>query len=1156
MKKGFTTLGLSVLIFFMTCPFLFTPPIFAQGAPWPNMTAQPLPGQFSEQQLALSLDACQKLPLGQRAVCEEEMRKTGGVITPEALEAIRARSEYRGLSAEEVARGRQLLEQRERIGEKKGSGKSLQADFGKRVIGEDSREKSLFDRSRKIGKYQDIAVDLKPYGYDFFTDASVRLLTERKDIPVPLKYIIGPGDEIKLLLWGRINAQYNLMVDREGKITIPQIGPLFVAGMTIEDMTKQITTQSEQFVGTHAHISMGSLKTIPIFILGDVRRPGSYTIGSFATITDALLLAGGPTEIGSMRNVQLKRKGQLVTTFDLYDLLLKGDKSKDVSLMAGDVVFVPVTGPLVGIAGNVKRPAIYELRNRFDLDYLFDLAGGIIPTADTQQIQVERIIKNERQVVLDINDKKLEKTARINLQDADLVKVFSIVDMNVNAVYLSGNVKRPGKYEMKPGMHLSDLIKSPDDLLKETYFDYALVKRLKLPERETELIPVNIGKVLFQQDPASNIELKREDQVFIFSRWFFKDKPLVTIEGEIRGDCIVEPGSMPEKKRSDAGSFAAEMKNVEPGVMTGQKRSDTGGLAAEMKNVEPGVMPGKKRFDAGSFAAEMKNVEPGVMQGQKRSDTGGLAAETKDVEPGVMPEQKRFDTGNSAAEMKDVEEDLKKQGLFNLANTVREVGDTMKTYGRAPADNLRMVRDDLTKLGRLDLAERIREIENKLKISCTIGLSGNMRVQDVIFAAGGLTNDSYLEKGEIIRTNNQRVYKTIYFDVAKAMEGDPEHNLTMQDEDRIVIHSVWEQIYKKQVVIDGDIAKPGSYQYTDGMTVRDLVFKGGNIQESAYVDEAEVSSIVIEKGRKTSKTERQVINLKKALEGDPADNLVLKPYDRLFIKRIPDWGAMKFVTVTGEFKFPGRYAVHKGEKLSSLIERAGGFTSNAYLRGTVFIRLSVKELQQQGLEEMANRLERELLVHGSAAASTALSAEELKAKEVEMVQKQKFVETLKSLKAQGRMTIRLANLRLLKGSEYDIELEDGDRLHLPQKNNVVNVMGAVMGQASYIYLDQFSYKDYISMAGGYARYADDSSTFILKVDGSARKLGKGFLGWNDNRSRWELTAFGEKIKEIEPGDVIVVPEQFERIAWLREVRDITQILMNAAVVAAVVLKLF
>jgi protein involved in polysaccharide export with SLBB domain len=1058
----------------MICLPVFASQASAQVGPMPNIAAQILPGLAAGQQAQpfqqtspLSMEICQKLPPSQRATCEEELRRTGGRLSPEALEAIKTRPEYKGLSPDEVAQGMQLLEQKERAGVKKGSGKLPLTNLEReRTTVEEPRGESLFDRTRKIGKYQDISVDLKPFGYDFFIDASIRILTDRKDIPVPQKYVIGAGDEVKLLLWGRVNAQYNLTVDRDGKITIPQIGPLFVAGMTFDDMSKKIIKQSEQIVGTNVDISMGSLKTIPVFILGDIRRPGSYTIGSFATITDALLLAGGPTEIGSMRHVQLKRKGQLITTFDLYDLLLKGDKSKDMTLMAGDVVFVPVTGPMVGIAGNVKRPAIYELRNRYDLEEVINLAGGIIPTAYTQQIQVERIVKNERHVIFDINDKKLEKAAGVKLQDADLIKIFSIVDMNVNVVYLNGNVKRPGKYEIKEGMRLGDLIKDTTELLPETYFEYALIKRLNPPAMETVLIPFSLTNLL-KKDPASNLELKPRDQVYVFSRWFFKDRPLVMIEGEIRGECNIEEG--------------------------GRKKQG---------------QPGSAEIDA------------------------------------------------IGQELKVMELDLKKDGLFDLASLTREIADDIRLRGRISSDGVRILRDELIKAGQIPVVARLKEIENRTKISCEIPLIDNMRVKDLILIAGGLTNDSYREKGEIIRTSRERAYETLYFSVSGAMMGDPAHNLALQDEDRIVIHSIWEQVYKKNVTIDGDVAKPGNYQYTEGMTVRDLVFKGGNILESAYVDEAEVSSIVIELGRKTSKTERKVINLKMALEGDSVNNLVLLPYDRLFVKKIPDWSALKIVTVTGEFRFPGRYTVHKGEKLSSLIERAGGYTANAYLRGAVFTRQSVREIQQQGLEEMARRMEKDLIVQGSAAISAALSAEEIRGKEVEMTQKQKFIETLKSLKAQGRMTIRLASIRQLKGGEYDIELEEGDRLHIPQKNNVVNVMGSVMAQASYIYLDRLSYQDYIRMAGGYARYADESSTFVLKVDGSARKLDRGFMGWIDSQPRWEKTAFGEHVREIEPGDVIVVPEKFDRIAWLREIRDITQILMNTAVVAATLIHIW
>ena len=154
------------------------------------------------------------------------------------------------------------------------------------------------------------------------------------------------------------------------------------------------------------------------------------------------------------------------------------------------------------------------------------------------------------------------------------------------------------------------------------------------------------------------------------------------------------------------------------------------------------------------------------------------------------------------------------------------------------------------------------------------------------------------------------------------------------------------------------------------------------------------------------------------------------------------------------------------------------------------------------------------------------------------------------------MTIALSHVRMLKGGAFDIELESGDNLFLPQKTSVVNVVGAVMSEGSHIYNDSLDYKDYVALAGGYARYADEANVFVIKVDGSARKLSSGFATWNDKRDRWEMTAYGKEIKQIEPGDVIVVPERIAQIAWLREIKDITQVLMNTAVTAATIIKLW
>ncbi|MFH1491422.1 MAG: polysaccharide biosynthesis/export family protein, partial [Pseudomonadota bacterium] len=367
--------------------FLTVGPVQAQG-----QAAAPALPAGAPPVTAAQAAAAQSLTPAQQSAVMQEVGKTGGQLTPGAVEALKARPEFQNLSPAEVAKGKELLQQQEAAKQAEAKKEPAKKEAEpvkkkeeeeapkKQVIGGLPKGETLFERARATGKYQDISLDLRPFGYDFFRDAAVKVITDSKNIPIPLKYMVGPGDEVRITMWGRANASYNLAVDRDGKIAIPNIGPLTVAGMTFEQMSAYLIKQAEQITGTNVDISMGALRTMPIFILGDVRRAGAYTIGSFATITDALLLSGGPTEIGSMRNVQLKRKDKVIQTFDLYDLLLKGDKSKDVILQAGDIVFVPVIGTYVGVAGNVKRPALYELRDNFSLEYLFDLAGGIIPT--------------------------------------------------------------------------------------------------------------------------------------------------------------------------------------------------------------------------------------------------------------------------------------------------------------------------------------------------------------------------------------------------------------------------------------------------------------------------------------------------------------------------------------------------------------------------------------------------------------------------------------------------------------------------------------------------------------------------------------------------------------------------------------------------------
>jgi len=1099
------------------------------------------------------------------------------------------------LSPEEIQKGRQAFQKQKKTTTGK-TYKMPNADEDQQTMLPYERtfpgmpkEISVFNRTQKIGEYQEVSYNLKPFGYDFFHGTNLKVLAEREDMPIPLNYVIGPGDDVNILLWGRMNDQLTLTVDRDGKITIPNIGPIQVAGMTFDQMSKYLISKTEQIVGTNIDISMGSTRTIPIFVLGDVERPGSYTIGALATITDAMMLARGPSAIGSMRRVELRRKNKVITQFDLYDLFLKGDKSHDVVLQAGDVVFVPVAGPLVGITGNVKRPAIYELKDKFNLQHLFDLAGGIIPSAYTQQMQVERIVKNEKKIVIDINDKTLEKVKNFVIQDADLVKVFSIVDIDENAVYLKGNVKRPGKYSFKPGMKIKDIIGNPDDLQKEAYLDYALIKRESPPNREIALIPFDLGKLLLQNDESYNYELTPKDQIYIFHQSLFRNQPFVTVQGEIRGNLepleeetylkagkygAPAPGqygaTAPDQYGTTAtGQYGAPAPGQYGTTAPGQYGAPAPGQYGATTQGQYGA-PAPGQYDANASRqygapATGKNDAPAPDKYSAKAPGKYGETTTDQTAPGqyfaTAPGQFTPPYNENLVELRRIKAELnyeydkdkykdKDEKFYLLIAKIEDIESQIEKEKRLTPGTISQLQIELEKIGRKDLALMLNKLETKMKVESRIDLVANMKVRDAILYVGGLTQNASMEKGEIIRQNSNNEYKTSYFNVARAMGGDPRDNLMLQDRDRIIIHSVWEKNPRKNIFVAGDVTNPGTYQFTENMTVRDLIFKAGSVLDSAYLDEAEISSVSVVDG-KLGKLTHRTVNLRKALEGDAAHNVVLTPNDRLYIKQIADYQNVRFITLSGQVVFPGKYPFRKGEKLSDIIERAGGFTPYAYLRGSMFTRLRVKELQQKGIIEMADRMERELLSAAAAQISTASSAEEVAAKKGEQEQKQQFIETLRKTKAQGRMTINVADAKKLKNTEYDFELEDGDELNIPEKNSVVNVIGSVMAQGSHLYSDKLGYQDYIDAAGGYSYYADKSNVYVLKVDGGARKISNNFIGWNSSRSQWEMTAYGGNVKQIEPGDTIVVPEKAERIAWMREIKDITQIMMNLAVVAAV-----
>jgi polysaccharide biosynthesis/export protein len=610
------------------------------------------------------------------------------------------------------------------------------------------------------------------FGYSLFA-RSAAAFAPSGSVPVGPDYVIGPGDEIRINVWGKIEGVWSPVVDINGNISLPKIGVVGVTGLTFKQLQDFLKKElSQYYSGFEMNVSMGALRTIRIYLVGNVRVPGAYTISSLSTLINGLFETRGPSRTGTMRDIQVKRNGKTILHFDMYDFLLSGDKTNDIRLMPEDIIYIPPIGDHVAIAGSVKNPAIYEMKGDMTALDLIKMAGGFNELVFNARLQVSRIVDNARTIV-------------------------------------------------------------------------------------------------FESD--------------------------VPHAGEIK------------------------------------------------------------------------------LQG----------------------------------------------------------GDIVNTY--------------------------------------TV-LSG-----------------------------------------------------------------------KEIVKIAGAVANAGAYGFSEGMTIKDLISLSGGLIYSAYDETAELTRVTVT--NKGPVTEKITIKLKDAIEGKTESNITLQQNDYLFVRNVPDWRLYRAVTISGEVNFPGTYTIEKGELLSSLIQRAGGFTKDAYLNGTIFTRGSVRARQQETINEMVDRLERELAAQGTAEIASTLSEESAKVLSTELGQKRQFIEAMRGLKAKGRIVIKLASPDKLKGTPDDISLEEGDSIYIPEDPRMIYTIGSVYNQSAFIYDKQKDVSDYIQLSGNYTETADKGKVYLIKANGSAiNPGGGGFLSRNNIASA-----------KLQSGDSIIVPEKVEKSQWLMQVKDITQILYQIAVTAGVLI---
>jgi len=454
-----------------------------------------------------------------------------------------------------------------------------------------SRENALIqpaEMTRKQSPYTDI-----PSLYDMYLQAVPRPATPKRfgsevfengtrdpqlipmDLPVGPDYVVGPGDGLSIDLWGGVSTRFFRTVDREGRISLPEAGPVLVSGRNLADVQQDLQRiLRTEYRDVSAEVSLARLRTIRIYEVGDVANPGAYDISSLSTPLNALFAAGGPTPKGSLRIVKHYRGNQLVQVVDLYDLLLHGVKSDMARLDNGDTVQVPPIGPQVTVEGMVRRPAIYELKDEKNLAAVLELAGGLLPTAALRHIEVQRLVAHDKQTMLGLDipeigdsEEVTKKLESFEIQDGDRIRIFPIASYNQDAIYLDGHVIRPGRYSYHENMRVTDVIASYKDLLPEPATSYAEIIRLNAPDFHPTVESFDLAESL--ADPAHAPLLHPMDTVRIFSRFDFENPPMVSVWGDVRapgtyrtsgqirlGDAIHLAGGLaPDAQKEDAQVF-------------------------------------------------------------------------------------------------------------------------------------------------------------------------------------------------------------------------------------------------------------------------------------------------------------------------------------------------------------------------------------------------------------------------------------------------------------------------------------------------------------------------------------------------------------------------------------------------------------------------
>ncbi|WP_273623763.1 SLBB domain-containing protein [Marinobacter sp. DS40M6] len=712
---------------------------------------------------------------------------------------------------------------------------------------------------------------LKPYGYDLFV-GSPTTFAPVTEIPVPNNYTLGPGDVLRVQLWGKENQQLELPVSRDGTISFPQSGPQTVAGLTFDQARQQIKKRvSEQYIGVQASVSLGELRSMRVFVLGEARNAGSYTVSSLSTITNALYVSGGIKRTGSLRKIQHKRDGKLIGELDLYDLLLAGDTSNDNRLQPGDVIFIPPVGDRVGIEGEVYRPALYELKNGTNLQELVNLAGGLTPQAYPQLVRIERNNDDFLRIVAEAN-LTTAKGKQAAVRPGDRIEVASISDITGQYVEVKGAATRPGRYAWVPGMRVSSVIRSLDnDLLREADKRYAAIVRTDPDADTVSVINLRLREALNNPGGGNDILLQEKDQFLIFAdegkvnaRKRDQNDSARKVSSSGNGTDRLKNGATSEDGDRDYGRFSREALFA-PVLQRLKAQAKPGAPQQTIQVTGPVRYPGEYPLPASRQVADAIYVAGGL------KDSASLY--TAELARFGVDEQGTGKTNIQNLNLKAVMEGqvsvslqsrdrllIKSIPEFARAKTI-ELNGEVRYPGQYTIRNGETLRDVIQRAGGLTenafpegavfTREKLRQLEAQRLQEAEERLQGDLLgIQLEGDDIGGQGAERTQQVEDLLEdVQSARPVGRMVINLADVIGSDEYQPIRLQDGDRLTI-----PLIPQSVSVFGEVQFPTSHLHTEGLTVDEYLERSGGPTRQAdedrvYVVKADGSVMLPEKSR-------------------------------------------------------------------------------------------------------------------------------------------------------------------------------------------------------------------------------------------------------------------------------------------------------------------